>query len=166
MKHPRTAIGALVVSASALVTLAVHEGYTDRAVIPVPGDRPTSGFGSTFNTDGTPVKMGDTTTPVAALQRTLAHIQKDEAGLKRCITAPLHQAEYDLLVDAAYQYGPATVCKSSMVREANAGNYAASCEAYLKYRFVAGRDCALPGSGCRGVAIRVKARRDACMAVQ
>ena len=110
--------------------------------------------------------MGDTTTPVAALQRTLAHIQKDEAGLKRCISAPLHQAEYDLLVDAAYQYGPATVCKSSMVREANAGNYAASCEAYLKYRFVAGRDCALPGSGCRGVAIRVKARRDACMAVQ
>lgn len=166
MRHPRIAIGALTLSAAAFVGLAVHEGYTDEAIIPVKGDVPTNGFGGTRNLDGSPVKMGDKTTPVKALQRSIAHIQKDEAGLKLCVTAPLHQAEYDLLADAAYQYGVAAVCKSSMVRKANAGDYIGSCESYALYRFVAGRDCSLAGSGCRGVWLRSKARRDACMAVQ
>lgn len=166
MSHARIAVALLSLSAAGFVGLMVHENYTDHTIIPVAGDRPTNGFGSTFNADGSPVKMGDRTTPVKALQRSLAHIQKDEAGLKGCVTAPLHQAEWDLLVDATYQYGAQTVCKSSMVRKANAGDYAGACEAYALYRFVAGRDCALPGSGCRGVALRSKARRDACMAVQ
>jgi lysozyme len=162
----RIAVAALSLSAVAFGGLVLSEHYTDEAVIPVKGDRPTLGYGSTFHADGSPVRMGDRTNPVEAVQRSLAHIQKDEAGLKRCVTAPLHQAEYDLLVDAAYQYGAGTVCASSMVREANAGNYRLSCEAYLKYRFVAGRDCSKPGSGCRGVWIRAQARRDKCMAVQ
>jgi lysozyme len=166
VKHPRIAIGALSLSAAALVALWDQEGWTERAVIPVKGDVPTVGPGLTKRADGSPVQMGDTIKPLEGIRRSLAHVQKDEAGLKACITAPLYQAEWDILVDAAYQYGPATVCKSSMVRRANAGDYRGSCEAYLMYRFVAGRDCALPGSGCRGVAIRAQKRRDACMAVQ
>lgn len=164
--NPRIAIGALSLSAVALIGLWQHEGWTERAVIPVPGDVPTVGPGLTKREDGTPVRMGDTIKPLEGARRSLSHIQADESQLKRCVTAPLHQAEYDLLVSAAYQFGPAAVCKSSMVRRANAGDYAGACEAYLLYRFVAGRDCALPGSGCRGVALRAQARRDACMAVQ
>ena len=163
----RTAIGALGASAALLVALATHEGYTDRAVVPTKGDRPTVGFGSTFRDDGKPVQMGDTITPVRALQRTLAHLQKDEAGIKRCVTAPLLQAEYDLMVDFAYQYGVPTLCKSSIVSRANAGDYAGSCEAYLKYRFAAGYDCSTPGNRrCWGVWERQKKRYDACMAAQ
>jgi lysozyme len=159
----RIAIAALSLSAVAFGSLVVSEHYTDEAVIPVKGDRPTNGFGSTFNADGSPVRMGDRTNPVEAVKRSLAHIQKDEAGLKRCVSAPLNQTEYDLLVDASYQYGVRTVCSSSMVREVNAGNYRLSCEAYLKYRFVAGRDCSLQGSGCRGVWIRAQNRREKCV---
>ena len=159
MKHPRTAIGALVVSASALVTLAVHEGYTDRAVIPVPGDRPTSGFGSTFNTDGTPVKMGDTTTPVAALQRTLAHIQKDEAGLKRCITAPLHQYEYDAAVSLVYNIGPTAFCGSTVARRFNAGDYRGACDAFLMWNKFQGREL-------RGLTLRRERERATCLGVE
>lgn len=163
MRHPRTAIAALSLSATALVTLLLHEGYTDKAIIPVPGDRPTVGFGSTFKEDGSAVRMGDTITPPKAVARTHAHIQKDEAGIKSCVTAPLTQAEYDLLVDFAYQYGVATTCRSFMVRKINAGEYAESCMGYLKYRFVAGRDCSVRANGCYGVYTRSQDRHRRCV---
>ncbi len=167
MRAPtRIGIGALALSAAGLVGLITHESYTDRAIIPVPGDRPTVGFGSTFRDDGTRVQLGDTITPPKAVARTLAHITKDETRLKQCVTAPLSQAEYDLLVDFSYQYGSAAACSSSIVRLTNAGRYAEACEQYARWRFVAGRDCALPGSGCRGVALRANERRAKCLEAQ
>jgi len=160
----RTKIAALSVSAAAFVALVAHEGWTDRAVIPVKGDVPTVGPGLTKRPDGSPVQMGDTIKPVEGIQRSLAHIQKSETALKRCVTGPLSQAEYDILVDFAYQYGETAACKSGMVRAINAGDYAASCEAYLKYRFVAGYDCSTAGNRrCWGVWARSKERRDKCV---
>ena len=157
----------LALSASALVGLAVSEGYTPVAVIPTVGDRPTVGFGSTFREDGSPVRMGDTITPQKALGRSLAHIAKDESVLKGCITAPLHQAEYDLLVDFSYQYGAVTACKSSIVGLVNQGRYAEACNAYLKYRFAAGYDCSTPGNKrCMGVWTRQLERQKTCLGAQ
>ena len=63
------------VSAAALVGIVLHEGYTDRAVIPVKGDVPTIGFGTT-----TGVKLGDTTTPPKALARALTDVQQFEGA--------------------------------------------------------------------------------------
>lgn len=167
MRQPRIAIGALVLSASALVALLTDEGYTERAVIPVKGDVPTVGFGMTQRPDGSPVQMGDTTTPVKAIQRTLAYTQVADAKIKRCVTAPLHQAEYDTMNDFGYQYGVDALCKSSIVAKANAGDYAGSCAAYLKYRFVAGYDCSTPGNRrCQGVWKRSQERHAKCMEAQ
>lgn len=161
--NPRIAIGALTLSAAAFVGLATHEGYTDRAVIPTKGDVPTVGFGSTVREDGTRVTMADATTPVAALRRSMAHLSKDEARLKRCVTAPLNQVEYDTLVDFSYQYGVHTTCASTMVALVNVGKYAQACEAYTRYRFSAGFDCSTPGNKvCAGVWDRSQKRRAAC----
>ena len=71
MNKKRTTVGALALSAAGLIALVSHEGYREKAYVPVPGDRPTVGFGSTFNPDGTPVKLGDTVTPQKALRMTL-----------------------------------------------------------------------------------------------
>ena len=167
MKHPRVIVAALSLSAAGLVGLVVEEGYTDRAVVPVKGDVPTVGFGSTVREDGSKVQMGDTTTPTTALARSLGHIQKDEAGLKRCVTAPLSQVEYDTLVNFTYQYGVVAACRSSMVRHINAGQYAQACDGYLLYRFVAGFDCATPGNKrCAGVWARSQERHQRCMEAQ
>jgi GH24 family phage-related lysozyme (muramidase) len=166
MKSPRIVIGALALSAAGLVGLITHESYTGTAVIPVAGDRPTVGFGSTFRDDGSPVRMGDKITPPAAVARTAAHIAKDETKLKRCVKAPLHQAEYDLLVDHAYQYGVDATCASTLVRLTNAGQYRTACEQYTRWRFVAGRDCSVRSNGCYGVWTRAQGRRDKCMEVQ
>lgn len=168
MKNKRTAIGALALSAAGLIALVSHEGYREKAYIPVPGDRPTVGFGSTFNPDGSPVKIGDTATPQKALRMTLAHIGKDELNLKRCVTGDLSPAEYDILVDFAYWRGSGGACRSEVVKAINRGDYLAQCEAYLHLdsRRAAGRDCKDPASGCRGVWVRAQERYNNCMAAQ
>ena len=148
-------------SARGLKAIIQFEGFRSNAYIPVKGDVPTIGYGFIEG-----VKMGDTITPPKALARTLGHIQKDEAGLKRCVTAPLNQVEYDILVKFAYQYGTGAACKSTLVKLINAGRYTEACEQYARWTFVAGKDCAAPGSGCRGVVTRANERRDMCMEAQ
>ena len=163
----RLAVAILSLSAAGFVGIVQHEGYTSSAVIPTTNDRPTVGFGSTFREDGTPVQMGDTITPQRAVARSFAHIAKDEAGLKRCITAPLHQREYDVLVDFAYQYGVQATCNSTMVRQVNAGQYALACEGYKRYRYSGGFDCSTPGNRrCWGVWERNLKRYNNCMEAQ
>lgn len=168
MRHPRVAIGGLVLSAAGLIGIISHEGYTDKAVIPIPGDRPTMGFGSTFKEDGSPVKPTDTTTPVKALRMSITHIGKDEARLRQCVTGELSQAEYDILIDFAYWRGTGGACRSDVVKNINAGNYAASCEAYLNLdsRRAAGKDCKDPANRCRGVWLRAQERHKKCMEAQ
>ena len=168
MSIPRKTIASLTLSAAALVTLVMHEGYTDKAVIPIPGDRATVGFGSTFNLDGSPVRMGDTVTPQKALRMSLAHIGKDELNLKRCVTGELTQVEYDTLVNFAYWRGSGGACRSEVVKQINVGNYRASCEAYLNLdsRRAAGKDCKDPANRCRGVWLRAQERHAACMSAQ
>lgn len=169
MRAPnRNAIQALKFSAAALVALIGIEGYTDRAVIPTKNDRPTVGFGSTFRDDGTPVQMGDTITPGQAVKRTLAHIDKDERGIKRCVTGPMSQNEYDILVDFSYQYGVRRTCESAMVLNTNAGNYGAACHAYTQYKWAGKYDCSTLINGkrnkrCWGVWTRNLERRDQCL---
>jgi lysozyme len=81
----------MVLAASTLVGIAVHEGYREEAYIPVPGDVPTIGFGST-----TGVRMGDKTTPTRSLVRLLDEIEGVyAAGVRRCVTVPLYQYEYE-----------------------------------------------------------------------
>lgn len=171
MNKARIAAGLLTLSAVAFVGRMAQEGYTDSAVIPVNGDKPTVGFGMTWRPDGSPVQMGDRTNPVEALQRSMAHAQRDESGLKKCLAAPLYQAEFDMLMDHAYQYGVPATCKSSMVRLANQERYAQSCAAHLEWRKVrlpGGLfDCSTPGNKvCGGVWKDAQRRHAICAAAQ
>ena len=118
----RTAITGLSLSAVALVGLLLSEDYVGKAMIPVPGDKLTIGFGTT---DG--VKLGDTTTPTKAVARALTDVQKFEGAIKQCVTVPLSQNEYDSLTSLAYNIGSSAFCKSTLVRKLNAGDYAGAC---------------------------------------
>ncbi len=137
MDKTRTAIATLVLSATGLVYIAQREGYSERAYPdPVHGAQvATNGFGTTGG-----VKMGDTTTPVRALIRLRADASEYELALKRCISAPMHQHEFDAFVGLAYNVGATAVCKSNdrtgpsaIVRRLQAGDYAGACEAILLY---------------------------------
>jgi lysozyme len=156
MKHPRMVIAALSLSAAAFGGLVVKEGFTTHAIIPVPGDRPTVGFGSTFNDQGQPVRMGDTITAPQAVLRSLAHIAKDETAMKACVTAPLTQGEYDAYVSLVYNIGSDAFCRSTLVRLLNAGNYQAACDQILRWdRF--------QGKPLRGLTIRRQVEHKKCL---
>lgn len=164
----RVAVGALSLSAAALIGLAAHEGYTEKAVVPTKGDVPTVGFGSTRHEDGSKVKMGDTTTPVAALKKLQAHVSKEEAIFKASLPGvKLTQAEYDLYMDWVYQYGTGAWQKSSMRKLLLQGQNRKACDALLRYRFVAGYDCSTPGNKrCAGVWTRQQERHHKCLEAQ
>ena len=106
----RAKLIALALSASALVSLVSYESYTGQAVIPIPGDVPTIGFGTTEG-----VKMGDKITPPVALARALRDAQKFEGALKTCVTVPLHQYEYDAYIILSYNIGAKAFCDPSTV---------------------------------------------------
>jgi len=119
----RVQLAGLALSASALVGIALHEGYSPVAYTPVPGDVPTIGFGTTQG-----VKPGDTITPPKALQRALTDIQAFEGALKQCVTVPLHQREYDAYISLSYNIGSGAFCGSTLVRKLNAYDYQGACE--------------------------------------
>lgn len=122
----RTVVTACCLSAAALVGLVTHEGYTDKAVIPVPGDVPTIGFGTTGG-----VKMGDKTTPTLALARALQDINKYEGAVKKCVTVPLSQNEYDAYISLSYNIGTGAFCGSTLVKKLNQKDYQGACEQIL-----------------------------------
>ena len=167
MSYPRIAIAAIAFSAAAAGVLFQEESWMGTAAIPTKNDRCTNGFGSTFKENGEPVQCGETITPPQAVKRTLGHIAKDETRLKQCVTAPVSQKEYDLLVNHAYQYGAHVTCKSVMVTDINAGNYAKACEGHALYKYSGGFDCSTPGNQvCSGVYKRGLNRKAECLAAQ
>lgn len=130
----RRAVAALALSAAGLVSLLQSEGYTSRAVIPINGDVPTIGFGTTAG-----VKMGDTITPQAAVSRALSDVSKFDGALKRCVKVPLTQGEYDAYLSLSYNIGSGAFCGSTLVRKLNAGDYAGACEQVLAWDKAGGR---------------------------
>lgn len=138
MTAPRMMLAGLGVSAVGFFGILQHEGWRDKAYVPVPGDRPTIGFGTT---DG--VKMGDTITPPAAIARALSDIQKFEGALRTCVKVPLHQHEYDAFVSLAYNIGSGAFCRSTLVRKLNAGDYGGACAEISRWTYFQGRE--LPG---------------------
>lgn len=159
MKHARVIVSALSLSAAGLVALVRHEGYTDRAVQPLPGDAWTVGFGSTGG-----VKPGDRVTPPAALERALVDIQAFEGALKRCVAVPLSQVEYDLYLNFAYNVGSGAFCSSTMVRKLNAGSYADACREFERWTMFQGKDCRDPANRCGGLVKRRAEAQAACLA--
>ena len=101
----RTRLAALSLSAAGLVGILNWEGYSDRAYVPVEGDVPTIGYGSTRRDDGAPVKPGDTITPPQALRRALKDVKEFEGAIKECVSVPLTQHEYDAYLSLSYNIG-------------------------------------------------------------
>lgn len=135
----RRPIAVLALSAAALIGLATHEGYSDRPVIPVKGDRLTIGFG-----DATNVKPSDKTDPVRALIRLGDRVTNFERELKRCIgDVPMHQHEWDSVVAWSYNVGTSAACKSTLVKKLQARDYAGACAELLRWDKFQGQ--VLPG---------------------
>jgi lysozyme len=149
----RTKVAALSLSAAAMVGIAVSEDFRGTAYRDIVGVL-TIGFGTTEG-----VKTGDTITPVKALQRKLADVQKFEGALKSCVKVPLHQHEYDAFISLAYNIGSRAYCNSSLVKKLNAGDYAGACHEILRWNKAGGQVV-------RGLALRREREFKQCMGVE
>lgn len=155
MKHPRTALAALTLSASAFVGIAVHEAYRPTAYLPTPNDVPTIGFGTTAG-----VQMGDKITVERALVRLLADADKFQRELKACIgDVPMYQHEWDSIVSWSYNVGTGAACRSTLVKKLKAGDYPGACAELLRWDKQAGMTL-------RGLTIRRQAEYKQCMGGQ
>ena len=134
----RKNIAAISLSATALVAIALHEGYKENAYIPLAGDSPTIGFGTTSG-----VKLGDRTSPEKALQVALRDIQKFEGALKQCVKVPLTQGEYDVYISLSYNIGSGNFCRSTLVKKLNGQDYEGACKEILRWDQFKGKR--LPG---------------------
>ena len=96
----RIKMTSLSLSASAIISIAIHEGFRSEAYTPVKGDVATIGFGTTEN-----VKPTDTITVERALVRLLNDTNKFERAVKRCADVPMHSYEYSAYVSLTYNIG-------------------------------------------------------------
>ena len=132
----------ITVAASTLAGIAAHEGFRDTAYIPVRGDVPTIGYGSTKG-----VKMGDRITPERALQRLLDEVDSEYAqGVRRCVKVPLHQHEFGAYLSLSYNIGVSAFCRKAapgkppnLIDLINAGRYAEACERIEAFVYAGGR---------------------------
>ena len=155
-KGARTAVAGLVLAASTLVGIALKESYTENTVIPVPGDVPTFGFGTTHHADGTPVKMGEKTTPPRALVDLLHEADQVAKAVKRCAPVPMYAYEFASYVSLTYNIGETAFCNSTVVKRLKAGDYVGACEAILMWDKVKGRTV-------RGLTVRRQAEYRECI---
>lgn len=149
MRTDRRAVAALAASASALVGIAVFEGFRDRAYDDGVGVQ-TVGFGTTSG-----VKPGDRITVERALVRLADDVGATERGLQACMAdVQLAQYEWDAIVSWTYNVGVGAACRSTLVRKAKAGDYAGMCAELSKWTLAGGRE--LPGLVKRRAAERAR----------
>jgi len=129
----RKPVAALVVSAAALVGIAVNEGYKSTAYQDVVGVY-TVGFGQA---DGT--KKGDTTNPVRALVKLQNTVDQTAKEMANCIYVPISQGEYDAYLDFSYNVGVSAFCHSTLNKKLNSGDYGGACKELLKWDTAGGK---------------------------
>lgn len=130
----RIAVGVLSLSAAGLIGIASHEGFSDTAYIPIAGDVPTIGFGSTEG-----VQLGDKITVPEALERLHRDVGNAESAIGLCVTVPLSQGEYDAFTSLAFNIGTTAFCSSTLVRKLNGGDYEGACQEIRKWVYSDGR---------------------------
>ena len=134
MRPSRFAVGALSLSAAGLLAIAGYEGFREEAYIPVEGDVPTIGFGSTQD-----VRLGDKITVPEALERLRRDVGDAESAIGRCVKVPLSQGEFDAFASLAFNIGSNAFCTSTLVKRLNAGDYDGACAEIRRWVYAGGQ---------------------------
>ena len=102
------------------------------------------------------VSPGDKASLAQCKSLLLADLDKEAAGIDKCIHVPLTDPRYVAVLSLAHNIGVSGVCRSSIVKDLNKGDTAAACEAFLLYDKAAG--ITMPG-----LTRRREAERNLCL---
>ena len=167
MIKPRTAVAALAVLASTIVSIGTFEGWEGTAKPPLPGDHVTGGYGTTVDENRKPLKMGQKIDPVRGLILLGRDVEDAARMVRKCAPYPMYQHEFQAFVMLAQNIGHGAggvkdgFCVNKEGRTAiiprrlNAGDYKGACEAILLYGNFKGKPL-------RGLAIRRQAEYRQC----
>jgi lysozyme len=129
----RKSIAALTITAALLLGVSQHEGFREAAYIPIKGDVPTIGFGSTVHPNGTPVKIGDVISRKTAESYLKGDLDKFKTGLMKCVKVPLYENEFNAYMKLTYNIGASAFCNSSIPHKLNTGQYEEACKTILQF---------------------------------
>lgn len=154
------------ISVAGVAFTAKYEGFTSKPIVPVKGDVPTIGYGTTYYSDtGKSVKMSDPAITKDQGKKYLKmHMTKEGEKFNKTLQGvKISQKEYDLYMDFTYNFGISNWRSSSMLKNLKNGNYVEACKSLLKWKYVAKRDCSIRSNGCYGVWTRQVDRYNICM---
>lgn len=84
------------------------------------------------------VKPGDHYSVAECKEMLIQSLQKYANGIEGCVTVSLPDKRFVALTSFAYNVGVKAACNSSVVKNINAGNTRAGCDALLKWNRAAG----------------------------
>lgn len=162
VKLPATILAAVLAGASALGIMGeavpVLEGNPTVAYLDV-GGVPTICGGVTKG-----VKLGDVETVEGCKRRNAEAVAVGLADVNRCAVTPkpmpeTMRAAWGLF---AYNVGGGKFCGSTAAKLLRAGEFRAACAQLDRWVYVAGNDCRLKSSNCRGIVERRAMERTLC----
>lgn len=133
---PRSNIKHLLITLALVTGVATYEGWEPSAMIPIKGDVPTLGYGTTQYPDGTKVALGDIVTRKQASEYLQHDLDKFKVGMMKCISAPLSENEFKSYMWLTYNVGVSGFCSSSIPYKLNTGDYYGACKTILQFNKV------------------------------
>lgn len=129
----RKPITHILISLTLLAAITGHELFKPDAYIPIKGDVPTIGIGTTVYPDGTKVELGDKITRAQADEYLKGDLDKFKQGMMKCIKAPLYEHEFNAYLSLTYNIGAPAFCNSTIPYKLNHGQYKEACTTILAF---------------------------------
>ena len=116
-------------SSAGMELLMKSEGFRPRVYLDVAG-YPTIGYGHRLVH---PETFSQGITEAQAARLLAADLRETERAVERLVKVPLHQGQFDALVDFCYNLGPGRLAQSTLLERLNAGDYAAAAQQLLRW---------------------------------
>lgn len=135
---PRRPAKGLELSPQGLEAIKEYEAMRDR-VYPDQAGHKTIGYGHKLR-PGEEAKYPGAIDEAAARELLAKDIRTAEAAVRRLVTQPLTQQEYDALISLTYNIGQGGFAESTVLKELNKGDYRAAAEAMMMWDKITAQD--------------------------
>jgi lysozyme len=117
--------------------------------------------------------QGDTHNVTPGMVETMAGCRARTDGIarqsleaaRRLVRVDMTYGQWIAFADFIGNAGEGNFKSSSMLRHANAGRLAESCDAFMKWVYAGGLDCRDPKSNCRGIVYRRQTEKAYCLGI-
>lgn len=133
----------MTISQNGLQFIASFEGFRAKPYKDISGIW-TIGYGSTYDPSGKRVtQFTPSVTKDQGLQFLLTHLKGVESFIKKSVSVPLTQGQYDAICSFVYNCGSGNFQKSTLLKKLNVKDYGGACAEFIKWNKAGGK--VIPG---------------------